>query len=132
MRISDWSSDVCSSDLILVDDMGFSDISSYGGEIPTPNLDRLAEGGLRFTQFYNTARCSCSRASLLTGTYPHQAGLGHLAAISVPGSMGIHGKLLDRVVTLPWVMPRAGCFTAMADKWHLGMSRAVGGRKGVG
>src|SRR3546814_9613631 len=83
MRISDWSSDVCSSDLILVDDMGFSDISSYGGEIPTPNLDRLAEGGLRFTQFYNTARCSCSRASLLTGTYPHQAGLGHLEAISV-------------------------------------------------
>src|SRR3546814_6262678 len=81
MRISDWSSDVCSSDLILVDDMGFSDISSYGGEIPTPNLDRLAEGGLRFTQFYNTARCSCSRASLLTGTYPHQAGLGHLEAI---------------------------------------------------
>ena len=64
--------------VILVDDMGFSDLACYGSEIPTPNLDKLAAGGLRFTQFYNTARCSPSRAALLTGLYPHHAGMGHL------------------------------------------------------
>ena len=64
--------------VILADDMGFSDLGCYGGEIPTPNLDRLAAGGLRFTQFYNTARCCPTRASLLTGLYPHQAGIGHM------------------------------------------------------
>ncbi len=64
--------------LILADDMGFSDIGCYGGEIETPNLDRLARAGVRFTQFYNTARCSPSRASLLTGLHPHQAGIGIL------------------------------------------------------
>ena len=64
--------------VILSDDMGFSDLGCYGGEIHTPNLDRLAAGGLRFTQFYNTARCCPTRASLLTGLYPHQAGVGHM------------------------------------------------------
>src|SRR5690349_12196424 len=64
--------------VILSDDMGFSDIGSYGGEIQTPNLDNLAAHGKKFTQFYNTARCCPSRASLLTGLYPHQAGVGHL------------------------------------------------------
>ena len=64
--------------VILVDDMGWSDIGSYGGEIPTPNLDALAARGVRFTQFYSTPRCSPTRASLLTGLYPHQAGMGHL------------------------------------------------------
>jgi arylsulfatase len=63
---------------ILADDMGFSDIGCYGGEIDTPNLDALAKGGLRFTQFYNTARCCPTRAALLTGLYPHQAGIGHM------------------------------------------------------
>ena len=62
--------------LILADDMGFSDIGCYGGEIETPNLDRLAAEGVRFTQFYNTARCCPSRASLLTGLHPHQVGVG--------------------------------------------------------
>jgi hypothetical protein len=62
--------------LILADDMGYSDIGCYGGEVETPNLDRLAAGGLRFSQFYNTARCCPSRASLLTGLHPHQAGIG--------------------------------------------------------
>ena len=64
--------------IILNDDMGFSDIGCYGGEIETPNLDRLASGGLRYSQFYNTARCSPSRASLLTGLHPHQTGIGIL------------------------------------------------------
>ena len=64
--------------VILADDMGFSDIGCYGGEIATPNLDALAANGLRFTQFYNTARCCPTRASLLTGLYPHQAGIGHM------------------------------------------------------
>jgi len=64
--------------VILSDDMGFSDLGCYGGEIQTPNLDALAKGGLRFTQFYNTARCCPTRASLLTGLYPHQAGIGHM------------------------------------------------------
>ena len=61
---------------IMADDMGFSDIGCYGSEISTPNLDSLAEDGVRFTQFYNTARCCPTRASLLTGLYPHQAGVG--------------------------------------------------------
>ncbi|MCY3680627.1 MAG: sulfatase-like hydrolase/transferase, partial [Gemmatimonadetes bacterium] len=64
--------------LIMNDDMGYSDIGCYGGEIHTPNLDRLAANGLRFTQFYNTARCCPTRASLLTGLHPHQASVGHM------------------------------------------------------
>ncbi len=64
--------------VMLVDDMGFSDLGCYGSEIPTPNLDNLAKNGLKFTQFYNTGRCCPTRASLLTGLYPHQAGVGHM------------------------------------------------------
>jgi len=64
--------------VIMVDDMGFSDIGCYGGEIPTPHLDRLAAGGLKFSQFHNTGRCCPTRASLLTGLYSHQAGIGHM------------------------------------------------------
>ena len=60
--------------IILADDLGFSDIGCFGGEIQTPNMDSLAQNGVRFTQFYNTARCCPTRASLLTGLYPHQAG----------------------------------------------------------
>nr|NUR36533.1 arylsulfatase [Sphingomonas sp.] len=112
--------------VILLDDVGFSDTSIYGSEIPTPNIDALAKGGLRFTQFYNCARCSPSRASLLTGTYPHQAGVGHLEAIAVPGSKGLHGKLADRVVTMAEVAKSAGYYTAMAGKWHIGITRGVG------
>src|SRR5277367_2440317 len=98
--------------VILVDDMGFSDIGCYGSEIPTPNLDRLAEGGVRFTQFYNTARCSPTRASLLTGLYPHQAGLGWLDGMVLPASRGIRGLLLPRCVTMAEVLGEAGYFTA--------------------
>src|SRR5688572_1291482 len=64
--------------VFLADDLGYSDLGCYGSEIATPNLDALAKGGLRFTHFYNTARCCPSRASLLTGLYPHQAGVGHM------------------------------------------------------
>jgi arylsulfatase len=106
--------------VVLVDDVGFSDIGCYGSEIPTPNLDRLAGGGVRFTQFYNTARCSPTRASLLTGLYPHQAGLGWLDNKVEPQSKGFHGKLLPRCVTIAEVLREAGYFTAMTGKWHLG------------
>src|ERR687895_686859 len=64
--------------VILIDDMGWSDLGCYGGEISTPRIDALAAGGVRFTQFYNTARCSPTRAALLSGLYPHQAGVGHM------------------------------------------------------
>src|SRR5262245_8806345 len=64
--------------VVLIDDMGFSDLQCYGGEVPTPNINKLASEGVRFTQFYNTARCSPSRAALMTGLYPHEAGMGFL------------------------------------------------------
>src|SRR5690606_14204104 len=70
--------------LVLVDDMGFSDLGCYGGEIDTPNLDRLAADGLRFTQFYNTGRCWPTRAALLTGMYPHQVGHAMIFGPSAP------------------------------------------------
>ena len=106
--------------VILVDDMGFSDIGPYGSEIPTPNLDALATNGLRFTQFYNSARCSPSRASLLTGLYPHEAGMGNLDSVVRPGSGGLQGRIADRAVTIAEVLRPAGYFTGMAGKWHVG------------
>jgi arylsulfatase A-like enzyme len=112
--------------VILVDDMGFSDIASYGGEIPTPNLDKLAAGGLRFTQFYNTGRCSPSRAALMTGLYPHQAGVGHLEETVVDGAPGMQGRLADRAVTIAEVLHQKGYFTGIAGKWHLGITHGVG------
>ena len=92
--------------VILVDDMGWADISCYGGEIPTPNLDRLASRGLRFTQFYNTARCCPTRASILTGLYSHQAGVGHMTEDK--GVPGYRGRLNDQCVTLAEVLRGGG------------------------
>jgi arylsulfatase A-like enzyme len=106
--------------VILVDDMGWSDIGPFGGEIATPNLNALAAGGIRFAQFYATPRCSPTRASLLTGLYPHQAGMGHLDNVIREGSLGTTGRLNDRSVTIAEVLKGAGYFTAMSGKWHLG------------
>jgi len=107
--------------LILADDMGFSDIGCYGSEISTPNLDRLAQRGLRFTQFYNTARCCPTRASILTGLYPHQAGVGHM--IQDRGVPSYQGYLNDRCVTIAEVLRTAGYRTLMSGKWHVGEDR---------
>lgn len=113
--------------LILVDDMGWSDLGCYGGEINTPNIDRLARNGLRFRQFYNTGRCCPSRASLLTGLYPHQTGIGHMAeAPENPtaqdwGTPGYRGYLNDRCVTMAEVLKASGYHTYLSGKWHLGL-----------
>ena len=109
--------------VILVDDMGFSDIGCYGSEIPTPNLDKLAGTGLRFTQFYNTGRCCPTRASLLTGLYPHQTGVGHMTEDD--GVPGYRGRLNDQCVTMAEVLHDAGYFTAMTGKWHVGQQAGV-------
>lgn len=103
--------------VILSDDMGFSDLGCYGGEIQTPNLDKLAAGGLRFTQFYNTARCCPTRASLLTGLYPHQAGVGHMTADR--GHDGYRGDLNRRCVTIAEALKPAGYRTYAVGKWHV-------------
>ena len=118
--------------IILADDVGFSDPGCYGGEIRTPNLDALAAGGLRFTQFYNCARCCPSRASLLTGLYPHQAGIGLMTSdhgASFPGAgdqgeafPGYRGSLNSSCVTIAQVLKAAGYHTAAVGKWHVGDS----------
>ncbi|UCG48433.1 MAG: sulfatase-like hydrolase/transferase [Phycisphaerales bacterium] len=103
--------------LIMSDDMGFSDIGCYGGEIQTPNLGRLAANGLRFTQFYNTARCCPTRASLMTGLYQHQAGIGHMTGDK--GYDSYRGDLNNRSVTIAEVLRQAGYRTYMTGKWHV-------------
>lgn len=102
--------------VILSDDVGFSDIGCYGSEIETPNLDALAKNGLRFTQFYNTARCCPTRASLLTGRYPHQAGVGHM--MEDRGLPGYRGRL-NSSPTIPEVLKTAGYRSYAVGKWHV-------------
>lgn len=109
--------------VILVDDMGFSDLGCYGSEIPTPHLDALAAEGVRFTQFYNTGRCCPTRASLLTGLYSHQAGVGHMT--DDQGAPGYRGRLNDSCVTLAEVLKSAGYFSIMSGKWHVGQNLGV-------
>ncbi|MFT4152991.1 arylsulfatase [Parafilimonas sp.] len=115
--------------LIMADDMGYSDISCFGSEIPTPNLDRLASKGIRFTQFYNGARCCPTRASLLTGLFPHQAGIGQMTEGAADtsayhwGTPGYQGYLNRNCVTLAEVLGSTGYHTYMSGKWHVGMQR---------
>ncbi len=103
--------------LIMADDLGFSDIGCYGGEIQTPNLDYLARNGIRYTQFYNTSRCCPTRASLLTGLYNHQAGIGKMT--DAENEPGYRGHLTDNTVTLAEVLKQAGYQTGMTGKWHV-------------
>jgi len=103
--------------IVMADDMGWSDIGCYGSEIETPNLDRLAKNGLRFTQFYNTGRCCPTRASLLTGTYPHQAGIGHM--MNDTGLPGYKGDLGTDVQTIAEVLKPAKYSTYLSGKWHV-------------
>ncbi|RMG27275.1 MAG: arylsulfatase, partial [Bacteroidetes bacterium] len=93
--------------LIMVDDMGWSDLGCYGGEVHTPNIDRLAREGMRFTQFYNNAKCTTTRASLITGLYPRR---------DQPDKF----LLRENMVTLPEVLNTAGYKSVLSGKWHLG------------
>lgn len=102
---------------IMSDDMGYSDIGCYGSEIATPHLDALAHDGVRFTQFYNTARCCPTRATLLTGLYPHQAGIGHM--MEDRGYDGYRGDLNRSCVTIAEVLKSAGYRTYLTGKWHV-------------
>ena len=103
--------------LIMADDMGFSDIGAYGGEIDTPNIDKLAAEGVRFTHFTNAARCCPTRAALMTGLYPHQAGIGGMNYdLGLPA---YQGELNNQCVTLAEMLRGAGYSTYATGKWHL-------------
>ena len=104
--------------IILSDDMGYTDIGCYGGEIKTPVLDKLAKKSLRFTQFYNTGRCCPTRASLLTGLYPHQAGIGWMTAVPYP-QKGYPAELNKDCVTIAEVLRPEGYANYMVGKWHV-------------
>ena len=108
--------------VILVDEMGYSDLGAYGGEVDTPSIDALAEGGLRFTQNYNSARCCPSRASLLTGLYSQQAGIADFTGPDRSASKGpaYRGKLTKQCVTLAEVLKTVGYSTYGVGKWHVG------------
>ncbi len=122
-----WASALAKPNIVIVmaDDMGFSDIGCYGGEVRTSNLDRLADNGLRFTQFYNAGRCCPTRASLLTGLYAHQTGIGHMTSENEQlrfdlGYPGYRGYLNRSCVTIAEALRPAGYKTLMTGKWHVG------------
>ncbi len=104
--------------LIVADDLGFSDLSCQGGEIPTPNIDSLAAQGVRFTKASNAARCCPSRASLLTGAYPHRVGMGWMTAADL-GRPAYRGDLAADCATLPELLKNAGYHSFLSGKWHL-------------
>lgn len=108
--------------LILADDLGFSDIGCYGSEIPTPNIDSLATHGIRFTHFYNGGRSCPTRASLLTGLYPHKAGMGDMvySEMNNKGLPGYQMTITKNSVTIAEALKKAGYQNFMAGKWHIG------------
>ena len=105
--------------LLVADDLGYADIGCYGGDIETPNIDRLAQSGIRFSRFYTSPYCAPSRAMLLSGNDNHIAGMGSQSLVT--NEFGYEGKLSDRIVTIPQVLRNAGYQTYMAGKWHLGL-----------
>ncbi len=105
--------------LVMSDDMGFSDIGCYGSEIHTPTLDRLADRGIRFSQFYNMARCCPTRAALMTGLHPHLAGVGHMTGAKNGPGEAWQGDLSVHAVTIAEVLRGAGYGTYMCGKWHV-------------
>lgn len=109
--------------VIMTDDMGYSDLGCYGSEIETPNLDGLAGDGVRFSQFYNTSRCSPTRSSLMTGLYSHQAGMGLLTTDEGVRNPGFRGRLMDRCVTIAEVLSPQGYQNIITGKWHMGDAR---------
>lgn len=109
--------------LVAGDDMGWTDLGSFGSEIETPNLDELARRGVMFTDFHTSVSCSPTRSMLLSGTDNHLAGLGNMGELLAPeqkGKPGYEGHLNDRVVSLAEVLRASGYHTYMSGKWHLG------------
>ncbi len=109
--------------LILTDDMGFSDLSCYGGEIPTPHIDSLAEQGVKFSQFYNATRCCPTRASLLTGLYQHRAGVGGMT--DKKEVSGYQGYINEQSTMISEVLHESGYFNILTGKWHVGWEEGV-------